>query len=65
MKDSKDIRLAILSHRIIRWGFGALFTVGGIVYYNQGGLVAILFGAIFIVTGFLRPKRCLQQDCEV
>lgn len=65
MKDSKDIRLAIILHRLVRWGFGTMFTSIGIVYYKEGGWAAILFGAIFLVTGFFRPKRCLQQGCEI
>lgn len=65
MKNSTDIKLVILLHRLLRWGFGVLFTTIGIVYYNEGAWAAILFGGIFLVTGFFRPKRCLQEDCKV
>lgn len=65
MKDSKDIKLAIVLHRLLRWGFGALFTSIGVVYYEEAGWAPILFGSIFLITGFFRPKRCIQEGCEV
>ena len=65
MKNYNEIKLAIILHRLLRWGFGVLFISIGIAYYNEGAWAAILFGAIFLVTGFFRPKRCLQEDCKV
>lgn len=47
--------------RIIRWGLGALFIGGGIYYYHQDGWPAIIFGAVLFVTGFFRPRRCLEE----
>ena len=51
-------------YRIIRVAFGILFTVVGIKYYNEGGWPAILFGALFLVTAFLRPRRCMADNCN-
>ena len=65
MKDSKDTRLAILFNRLLRWGFGALFITIGIQYFEEGGWPAILFGVIFLITGFFRPARCLVEGCEL
>lgn len=57
----KPDKIAVWFSRIIRWGFGMLFIGGGIYYYDQGGWPAIIFGAVFFVTGFFRPKRCLEE----
>lgn len=61
MKDIKETRLVILFNRLFRWGFGALFISMGITYYKEGGWPAILFGAVFLISGFFRPKRCLEE----
>ena len=55
-------KTAVWFSRIIRWSLGILFIGGGIYYYNQDGWTAIIFGVIFFITGFLRPKRCLEKD---
>ena len=65
MKDSTGTRLAIWFNRLLRWGFGALFIIIGIQYFDEGGWAAILFGALFLITGFFRPKRCLEEGCEL
>ena len=46
----------------IRWFLGAVFTAVGILYYKEGGWPAILFGAVMIITGFFRPRRCLDNE---
>ena len=51
--------------RILRWVFGALFTGVGILYFDEGGWPAILFGAAFLVSGFFRPRRCIDDGCTV
>lgn len=51
--------------RLLRWGLGILFMIIGLIYYEEGGWPAILFGVIFFATGFLRPKRCLENSCEL
>jgi hypothetical protein len=51
----------------IRWFLGAVFTTVGIIYVREGGWPAILFGAVMIITGFFRPRRCLGSengDCD-
>ncbi|MBL0134395.1 MAG: hypothetical protein IPP79_10515 [Chitinophagaceae bacterium] len=64
-KDSADTRLVIWFSRILRWGLGAFFTGAGIIYFKEGAWPAIAFGAIIFATGFLRPKRCLDETCSV
>jgi hypothetical protein len=46
----------------LRWLLGTIFTAVGIIYYNEGGWPAILFGAAMIITGFFRPRRCLGSE---
>ena len=51
--------------RILRWTVGLLFAGAGILYWHQGGWPAIAFGALVFITGFFRPKRCLDDTCDV
>jgi hypothetical protein len=63
--NNKSIRLTIWASRILRWGLGGLFVAIGIAYYNQDGWPAIIFGAVMIITGFFRPKRCIDDGCDI
>ena len=65
MDSDKSIRLTIWVSRLVRWGLGSFFIAIGIQYFNQDGWPAILFGAIMIITGFFRPKRCIGDSCEL
>lgn len=65
MEDSKEINRVIIFNRLLRSAFGTLFISVGVIYYNEGGWAAILFGAIFLVTGFFRPKKCLEEGCDI
>lgn len=50
---------------LLRWILGALFVAIGILYRNEGGWPAILFGIAFFVTGFIRPRRCTGDNCTL
>ena len=65
MNDSKETTRLILFSRLLRWAFGILFISLGMVYYEEGTWPAILFGTVFFMTGFFRPKRCLDEGCEI
>ena len=65
MEDTKDTKLVIIFSRLLRWAFGALFITLGIVFYDDSGWLAIFFGVVFLVTGFFRPKRCLEEGCKI
>ena len=52
--------------RFLRWGLGSIFIAVGIAYFKDGGWPALLFGAVMIVTGFFKPKRCIaDENCEL
>jgi hypothetical protein len=52
--------------RSLRGGLGSIFIAVGIVYFKDGGWPALLFGAVMIVTGFFKPKRCIaDENCEL
>jgi hypothetical protein len=53
---------AIWFHRILRWSLGLLFLGAGIVFYEDGAWPAIAFGLLLLVTGFFRPRRCIDDD---
>lgn len=50
---------------ILRWGLGILFMFIGYIYWSEGGWPAIVFGIAFFVSGFFRPKRCIDGSCEL
>jgi hypothetical protein len=56
---------AVLFHRIIRWSLGSLFLGAGIYYFNEGAWPAIVFGVLMVVTGFFKPRRCVDDNCEI
>jgi hypothetical protein len=52
--------------RSLRWLLGGLFVAVGIIYFKEGGWPAILFGSVLLITGFFRPKRCIDENnCEL
>jgi hypothetical protein len=63
-EDTIATKRLIWFSRILRWGLGLLFTVAGILYFNRGGWPLLLFGSVLLVTGFLRPRRCLEETCD-
>jgi hypothetical protein len=50
--------------RSLRWGIGTIFIVTGLVYFKEGGWPALLFGGLMFITGFFRPRRCMDDQCE-
>ncbi|MBX2922341.1 MAG: DUF2892 domain-containing protein [Chitinophagaceae bacterium] len=51
--------------RILRWVLGLFFIGSGILYYSEGAWPAIVLGAVFIITGFFKPTRCLGGACAI
>jgi hypothetical protein len=51
--------------RILRWTVGSFFTTAGIMYSKQGVWPAIVFGLVIFLTGFLKPKRCIDGECNI
>jgi len=65
-EDTESTRFVIWFSSILRWVLGSIFIVLGCFYSGDGGLWALmLFGLAFIITGFIRPKRCLDDDCKM
>ena len=60
-----NTKTVIWFSRILRWTLGLLFAGAGILYWNKGGWPAVLFGALVFITGFFRPKRCLNDTCDI
>jgi hypothetical protein len=59
--------MALWFSRILRWLLGAVFIVMGIIYLKQDATAWALigFGVIAFVSGFFRPRRCLDDNCQV
>jgi hypothetical protein len=64
IKNNSDKGLVWFS-RLLRWGLGIIFIGAGITYFNDGAWPALFFGAVLIVTGFFRPRRCIDDQCEI
>lgn len=62
-KDSGSVKAAIWLSRFLRWGFGLLFIWAGTL--DPSAWPAYILGGITFITGFFRPKRCLEETCDV
>lgn len=51
--------------RLLRWLAGSFFIAVGIWYYQEDAWPLILFGSILVLTGFLKPVRCINDGCAV
>lgn len=56
---------AVWFSRILRWVLGIIFIGAGIRYLNQEGWPVLVFGIIIFITGFFRPRRCVDDQCNV
>jgi len=66
MQDDLSTRRLVWFSRLLRWTLGLLFVGAGIYYFKDGAWPAILLGAVLIVTGFFRPRRCIDDEgCEI
>lgn len=64
--DQSNSRMAVIASRLLRWALGLGF--GGLGWYyrhDEYAWALIVFGAIFFVTGFFKPRRCTEDGCEV
>lgn len=55
----------ILFNRLLRWGLGSLFIGAGVYYWADGAWPALVFGTLMVITGFFRPRRCVDNSCSV
>jgi hypothetical protein len=51
--------------RILRWSLGSLFIWAGIHYFRDGAWPALFFGSVLFITGWLRPRRCIDDQCDL
>ena len=64
--DDVATRRLVWFSRVLRWSLGLLFIGVGIYYYKDGAWPAMLVGAVLVVTGFFRPRRCIEDEgCEI
>jgi hypothetical protein len=64
MKSMNDRKLVLFSS-ILRWVLGVIFLGVGIAYVKDGSWPVMVFGVAFIVSGFFRPRRCLDDGCDL
>jgi hypothetical protein len=64
--DTRENKIAIWFSSILRWFLGLLLINMG--YTNSKvdkDWVVIVFGLIIFVTGFFRPKCCIDNNCKI
>ena len=65
LQETKEIKMILWTNRLIRWSFGCLFLSFGLINKDEGRWIALVIGIAFIITGFFRPKRCLEEGCSI
>ena len=64
--DTKENKLAIWFSSILRWSLGLLFMAIGYFHSrDDSNWVVIVFGLVILATGFIRPKRCIDDNCNI
>lgn len=61
--DSRYTKIVVWFSSLLRWSLGAVAIYFGYAFRAEGAWPAIILGAILVVTGFFRPKRCLEEGC--
>lgn len=61
-KITRDEKMVYWFSSLVRWTIGIFFILSGIIYSGEGGWSAIAFGTLIFITGFFKPKRCMN-DC--
>ncbi len=63
--DTKENKRAIWFSSILRWSLGLLFIVMGYIHSKEEDAWVIrLFGLIILITGFIRPRCCIDDNCK-
>lgn len=63
MKPMDAVSFGNWASRIIRWALGLLFL--GMAYFLEDAEALYIFGALFLISGFFKPKRCTDSSCQV
>ena len=63
---SKTEKLAFWGSRLLRWALGTTMIILSWRYAKEDyAWVLLAFGMLLIITGFFKPTRCLDDNCEV
>ena len=63
--DTKENKRAIWFSSILRWSLGLLFIVMGYIHSKESDAwVTGVFGVIILITGFIRPRCCIDDNCK-
>jgi hypothetical protein len=62
--DTNTDKLAIWFSSILRWILGLVFVITGYNYREDGGWILMIFGIVIVVSGFFRPRRCIDDGCN-
>jgi hypothetical protein len=58
-------RSIIWFNRLLRWSLGAFFISMGIAYAKEGAWPIIILGVVLFATSFMRPRRCIDDECNI
>lgn len=60
-----DLQVALWFSRLVRWGFGTAFVLIGAKFIHDDGWPALMIGVAFFISGFFKPRRCIEGECEL
>jgi len=64
--DTKENKRAIWVSSIMRWSLGLLFIAMGFIHSKEEDAWVIqVFGLIILITGFIRPRCCIDDNCKI
>jgi hypothetical protein len=63
--DSRENKIAIWFSSILRWSLGLLFISMGYIQSKENDSWATMaFGLIILISGFIRPTYCINNNCK-
>ena len=63
--DTQETKVVLWINRIVRWSFGGILLFYGLTNQDESRWVGIVIGTVVVITGFIRPKRCLEEKCSI
>ena len=65
-KDTKSTKAVIWVSSLVRWLLGLVFLYMAYLLRKEAGTwILLLFGSVLFVSGFFRPKRCIDDRCDL
>jgi len=63
--DTRETKIVLWFNRLIRWSFGGALLFYGITNHDESRWIGLVIGTVVVISGFIRPKRCLEDSCTI